>query len=328
VFILADDQWREIHPRPHRTCIDYHFDDGHTTLWGTLRLNKHKTVATIKLQQGQPYRATYQAMTGHPQTQAAVPSGLYYLHTDPLNTPKVITDENQQIVWQADYMPFGQIKITTDIIDNPLRFPGQYYDAESELHYNWHRYYDPSTGRYITSDPIGLQGGLNTYAYVMSNPLRWVDSLGLYIPQNTANCRVVILADHTFFTGVVHDQLGAISSYSVTIPVPMNTPWSSAPDITADYQITYNSQDYIHLGLYQRNLNYQYVCENTDECGNTSTDSTFGYDIRKWWEQIDSGTFRWFTSDTIVNNPYPISDPYNEGPGALPPLSMPVPVIP
>jgi len=58
------------------------------------------------------------------------------------------------------------------------RLPGQYYDQETGLHYNYFRYYDPETGRYITSDPIGLEGGLNTYAYVENNPLRWIDPSG------------------------------------------------------------------------------------------------------------------------------------------------------
>lgn len=101
-----------------------------------------------------------------------------YLHTDHLNTPRLATDTQGAVVWRWEGKAFGDSQPTGSIAMN-LRFPGQYYDAETGLHYNWNRYYDPKLGRYITSDPIGLEGGLNTYAYVKDNPLRWFDPTGL-----------------------------------------------------------------------------------------------------------------------------------------------------
>jgi len=113
------------------------------------------------------------------QPLAQVSNGVvYYVHTDHLGTPQLITDATQAIVWSADYTPFGNVNITTQTVTNNLRFPGQYFDAETNLQYNYFRDYDPSTGRYIENDPIGLKGGLNTYAYVDSNPLRHIDPTG------------------------------------------------------------------------------------------------------------------------------------------------------
>ena len=65
-------------------------------------------------------------------------------------------------------------------VTNNLRFPGQYYDGETGLHYNYFRYYDPTIGRYLNTDPIKLPGGVNLFSYVANNPLYWIDPYGLF----------------------------------------------------------------------------------------------------------------------------------------------------
>ncbi|MCP4486618.1 MAG: RHS repeat-associated core domain-containing protein, partial [Gammaproteobacteria bacterium] len=89
-------------------------------------------------------------------------------------------NEAGQVVWEWDSEAFGnEAPVSYDGTEVDLRFPGQVYDVETGLYYNWFRYYDAGTGRYVTSDPIGLNGGINTYAYVGGNPVAWVDKLGL-----------------------------------------------------------------------------------------------------------------------------------------------------
>jgi RHS repeat-associated protein len=104
---------------------------------------------------------------------------VYYFHNDHLGTPQVLTDDSQGIAWKAVYTPFGEAVPSIQTVENPFRFPGQYYDQETGLHYNYFRYYNPQTGRYITPDPIGLEGGINLFAYTENNPLIWSDSWGL-----------------------------------------------------------------------------------------------------------------------------------------------------
>ncbi|MCH7958182.1 MAG: RHS domain-containing protein, partial [Proteobacteria bacterium] len=102
-----------------------------------------------------------------------------YVHTDHLGTPRKMTDDSRAVVWDAEYRPFGEADSITGTAANDNRFPGQSFDAETGLHYNYFRDYDPTLGRYIQSDPIGLAGGLNTYGYVGGNPVNAVDPEGL-----------------------------------------------------------------------------------------------------------------------------------------------------
>jgi RHS repeat-associated protein len=107
-------------------------------------------------------------------------SGTYNVHSDHLDTPRLLTDASQQIVWRGRQEAFGKTVIdAVSTVEMNVRFPGQYYDQETGLYYNYFRYYDPRTGRYVTSDPIGLDGGLNTYLYVDGNPISNFDYDGL-----------------------------------------------------------------------------------------------------------------------------------------------------
>jgi RHS repeat-associated protein len=117
----------------------------------------------------------------------ATPSGFtaYYIWTDNLGTPRLISDISNQSRWEwANTDPFGnnapnENPAGVGAFNHNLRFPGQYYDVETSLNYNSKRDYDPRVGRYVESDPIWLGGGLNTYGYTGGDPLSNIDPQGL-----------------------------------------------------------------------------------------------------------------------------------------------------
>jgi RHS repeat-associated protein len=136
-------------------------------------------------------------------------NNIFYYHNDHLGTPLAMTDAGGNDVWKAAYNPFGEAQIDpSSTVTNNFRFPGQYYDEESGLHYNWHRYYDPRTGRYVTSDPLSLlfmqnnnsyliasifvllPNKLLPYIYAENNPALKIDSEGLFSPQKPGCDRV------------------------------------------------------------------------------------------------------------------------------------------
>ncbi|XAZ48174.1 RHS repeat-associated core domain-containing protein [Pseudomonas simiae] len=113
----------------------------------------------------------------------------YHYQLDHLGTPQELTASDGKIVWSAHYRAYGEItRLDIGKIDNPLRFQGQYFDQESGLHYNRHRYYNPDIGRYLTPDPVKLAGGINAYQYV-TNPTGWVDPLGLNRCPGEVGCK-------------------------------------------------------------------------------------------------------------------------------------------
>lgn len=132
-----------------------------------------------------PPLATYVWLDDRPLAQVT-DSGVTFLYTDHLATPRLGMNANGLIVWRWDSDAFGATLADEDPdgdgqpVTVNLRFPGQYHDAETGLHYNYFRDYDPGTGRYIESDPIGLAGGdTNLFRYVFNNPMNFIDSDGL-----------------------------------------------------------------------------------------------------------------------------------------------------
>jgi RHS repeat-associated protein len=107
---------------------------------------------------------------------------------DGLGTPRVVIDGTGTAIWSWAYLgnPFGEQQPTSNGYVLNLRFPGQYYDAESGTNYNVNRNYESATGRYLQSDPMGLAGGISTYTYVGNSPLGYIDPLGLNV---TMTCR-------------------------------------------------------------------------------------------------------------------------------------------
>ncbi len=200
--------------------------DGHTTefLWQGERLIAESATNRYRTYIYEPGTFRPLAMLDGEGPLKAQP---FYYQLDHLGTPQELTDYSGEIMWSAKYRAYGNLA-TLDIaeIDNPLRFQGQYFDAETGLHYNRHRYYNPGTGRFLTPDPIKLAGGLNNYQYV-PNPTGWVDPLGL-----TSGCPDADSKN----TGPVVGS--AVSEASPKVPAPSGEAldWKSVVPLKGKYK--------------------------------------------------------------------------------------------
>ncbi|MGW6060104.1 RHS repeat-associated core domain-containing protein [Streptomyces sp. NPDC055189] len=126
-------------------------------------------------------------------TDEEVDARFYAIVTDIVGTPTELLDEQGDIAWRTRTTLWGSTVWNRGATAyTPLRFPGQYYDPETEMHYNFFRHYDPETARYLTSDPIGLNGGFAPHSYV-PNPFMWIDPLGLSLLDVSKNgVRIVV----------------------------------------------------------------------------------------------------------------------------------------
>jgi len=209
---------------------------------------------------------------------------IYFFHNDHLGTPQEVTDIDQNIVWQVGDSPFGADAPVIELIENNIRFPGQYYDEETGLHYNWNRYYDPETGRYVTSDPIGLEGGLNTYGYVLGNPIRYIDPNGL---QNLADGLINAAAVGALIclsSGCLNDAFEGLGEAIGDGIGSLMTPRPTASDVTD----ALNRDNDVSASVPwppKNSGNWTAICKVVDQSPDMCTDSgksvAFGYGVAK-----------------------------------------------
>jgi uncharacterized protein (TIGR03437 family) len=162
--------------------------------------------------QGNPAASDYIYLDdGRPiATLTPVAGNVYFLHDDRLGTPQTATDANQAIAWSATYQPFGQTRNAQSSLVQPqnLRLPGQEFDADSGFYHNGFRDYVPGWGRYVQSDPIGLQGGLNAYGYAQGNPVSYVDPQGTTVESIGLDAQAAALFGLSGDVALVTDDQG------------------------------------------------------------------------------------------------------------------------
>jgi len=185
-----------------------------------LRLTPTTDVKALMEGNGGKYDIALDPLWNGECEQEADPFGkdeIAFYQCDHLGTPQELTDHEGKVAWSAQHKAWGQAKEEISVaahragIRNPMRFQGQYEDAETGLFYNRYRYYDPDSARYLTQDPIGLAGGFNLYRYV-GNPVNLIDPLGL-------SCRLLNLAKRPL----------ALPAPTASNPWKPNTPMESAP---------------------------------------------------------------------------------------------------
>jgi RHS repeat-associated protein len=205
----------------------------------------------------------------------------YSVEADHLGTPRLVTDSSQAQRWTWHSAPYGDTQPnekpgTPAALVYNLRFPGQYFDKETNNFYNWHRDYESTTGRYIQSDPIGLAGGINTYAYSRGQPLLLKDPTGLCVGPLLPLCMFMIQYQLELSMAAV-----IVAEISSGVPNPVSTPAG----------VVARGASQVCTAADQAGLLGRYLSGNGGRWGSTST-RQLNHEIATFLEQQDIAV-RW-----------------------------------
>ncbi len=276
----------------------------------------------------------YNRNGGVPKIIAQIESdgSVHYIHTDHLGTPRLATDDSGTIVWRWESDAFGKTTADEDpdadgqITKINIRFSGQYFDVESELHYNFFRYYDPATGRYTASDPVGLSGGVNTFVYTLNNPLLFTDPFGLFCQFEPWG------GSSKMYTGRERTEWGPVSSQTLILPC-----WTGTPGAPCVIWTTKYSQIGVIMRQYRIRTEGKFVCYLWDSCNehyyrSSEIDSYRDSDLM--WENSGQETSNTWYEDGQNSGtdwgPDELPNPYDDGPNVPPlvPIFIPTPAGP
>ncbi|MEU4926953.1 DUF6531 domain-containing protein [Streptomyces yokosukanensis] len=180
--------------------------DGTTLCEQTTRSAQSPRPVTLTWDHDGPYPLSQtERISAADASQREIDSRFFAIITDLVGTPTQLVDEQGALAWHARSTLWGVTAWTADSTAyTPLRFLGQYHDAETGLHYNYFRHYDPSTGQYLTLDPLGITAAPNARSYIL-NPCIWTDSLGL-----APECREFVLGMRDEGTAKLANRLGVM----------------------------------------------------------------------------------------------------------------------